>query len=154
MTSPLPQETALPRRRIALFVLKLAAALLIAFFLFSLLVYTVITVGSNDFDLTDAELIGWCESDYYARDYAALYETLLLFDLYDEKYAVYWEAVAGYEASISFLQWQRAAQQGVPGAAEQAARQRDALAALAAAPAFEKNAALLQGLLQSLPDAP
>lgn len=121
--------------------LKGAAALLLAFLLIELLVFTVSFVGEGD-GVSDAELVSWCEDDYYARDFARLYDTLTLYDCYDpETYGVYHEAVEGYNLLIEHEQWRNAAETDRADAA------LEALEALAANPTHEKNRTLLEGFL-------
>ena len=96
----------------------------------------------------EAELIGWCEKDYYARDYARLYETLTLYDLYEERYTGYWEAVNAYREACAVEQWVRAAQLGIDGAAERVEENLTSLRARAAAPQDERNGALLRAFVE------
>ena len=96
----------------------------------------------------EAELIGWCEKDYYARDYARLYETLTLYNLYEERYTGYWEAVNAYREACAVEQWVRAAQLGIDGAAERVEENLASLRTRAAAPQDERNGALLRAFVE------
>lgn len=127
---------------VAKLALKAVAAAVLAFFLIMLLLVTIESVGSGMYGATDADLVSWCEDDYYARNYENLYETLTLFDLYDtETYGVYWEAVEGYDLLIDYETWSNA---------DDTARADASLAALEALaehPTYERNKPLLEGLL-------
>ena len=122
--------------------LKSAAAVLLAFFIVTLLLSTIEAVGTGMYGTTDAELVGWCEDDYYARDFARLHDTLTLFELYDEEnYGIYWEAVEGYGLLLDCETWTNA------GDTARAEASLAALAALAERPAYERNRAVLEALL-------
>ncbi len=132
---------------VAALVLKALAVLLAGVLLVEMLIFTVASVSGVDGDVTDAELISWCEEDYYARDFAGLYDTLTLFDLYGEGFDLYREVTGGYIILQEYEQWLRAAEQGMDGAPEKAASALARLEALANAPDHGRNASLLQGFL-------
>lgn len=127
--------------------LKAAGAALLLLILLITVISAVQLIAEGD-EPGEAELIGWCERDYYARDYARLYETLTLYDLYEERYAGYWEAVNAYREACAVEQWVRAAQLGIDGAAEQMEENLASLRARAAAPQDERNGALLRAFAE------
>ena len=127
--------------------LKAAGAALLLLILLLTVISAVQLIAEGD-EPGEAELIGWCERDYYARDYARLYETLTLYDLYEERYAGYWEAVNAYREACAVEQWVRAAQLGIDGAAERAEENLASLRARAAAPQDERNGALLRAFAE------
>ena len=127
--------------------LKAAGAALLLLILLLTVISAVQLIAEGD-EPGEAELIGWCERDYYARDYARLYETLTLYDLYEERYTGYWEAVNAYREACAVEQWVRAAQLGIDGAAERAEENLASLRARAAAPQDERNGALLRAFVE------
>ena len=127
--------------------LKAAGAALLLLILLLTVISAVQLIAEGD-EPGEAELIGWCERDYYARDYARLYETLTLYDLYEERYAGYWEAVNAYREACAVEQWVRAAQLGIDGAAERVEENLASLRARAAAPQDERNGALLRAFAE------
>ncbi|MDD5918516.1 MAG: hypothetical protein PUD73_05425 [bacterium] len=127
--------------------LKAAGAALLLLILLIAVISAVQLIAEGD-EPGEAELIGWCERDYYARDYARLYETLTLYGLYGERYAGYWEAVNAYREACAVEQWVRAAQLGIDGAAEQMEENLASLRARAAAPQDERNGALLRAFAE------
>lgn len=136
------------KRALALRVgLKVAGAALLLLILLLTVISAIELIVEGD-EPGEAELIGWCEKDYYARDYARLYETLTLYDLYEERYTGYWEAVNAYREACAVEQWVRAAQLGIDGAAERAEENLASLRARAAAPQDERNGALLRAFVE------
>ena len=127
--------------------LKAAGAALLLLILLITVISAVQLIAEGD-EPGEAELIGWCERDYYARDYARLYETLTLYNLYEERYTGYWEAVNAYREACAVEQWVRAAQLGIDGAAERAEENLASLRARAAAPQDERNGALLRAFAE------
>ena len=129
-------------------VLKLLAVLFLAFTLVQLLGFVVESVSGVDGAPTKADAIEWCEDDYRSRNFPDLYTTLTLYDLYDDTYDVYWEAVNGYNTLICYDQWQQAARMGMDGAEKQAQTFYDTLSDMAKSPACPENAKLLNRFLQ------
>lgn len=127
--------------------LKAAGAALLLLILLLTVISAVQLIAEGD-EPGEAELIGWCEKDYYARDYARLYETLTLYNLYEERYTGYWEAVNAYREACAVEQWVRAAQLGIDGATERAEENLASLRARAAAPQDERNGALLRAFVE------
>lgn len=132
---------------------KAAAVLVIGSFLITLVLFTVYTVSGVDENISQAELVSWCEDDYYSRDFQDLYETLTLYALYSEDYAVYWEVVEGYQACIQYIQWERAAQLGIENAEKEAEMHFTRLQELAEQPAFARNELFLKEFLTSAQNA-
>lgn len=97
-------------------VVKIIGILAAGFLILSLLAYFLIAASGGFGDPEDVEMVSWCEDDYVNRDYARLYDTLTLFDLYGDRYDLYWEAVEGYGLYIDVVQWSRAAQVEEAGA--------------------------------------
>ena len=119
-----------------------------ALMLIVMLVTTLGAVADNDYSVDDVDLINWCDGDYYDRDFASLHETLTLYDLYSEDYALYWEAVNGYDALVRCRQWVKAEEQGISGAGEHVQEALNTLKGLAASPQFPRNAGLLAGMYE------
>jgi len=128
-------------------IVKCAAAAVFALFLFSLAVYTVQTVATDDFGATDADYISWCEANYLERDFTRLYEELQLFELYGEHYALYREAAEGYKLLTLALQHAKSMDAALPDAAAAYDAVISELAAMAEAPQHERNAQLLAEFL-------
>ena len=124
---------------------KIILALFLGFFLICLLMAAVLGVSLEN-DVSMADLVSWCEDDYYDRDYAALYDTLTLYDLYGEEFAPYWEIVQGSILQQEYIQWERAAQIGIDGAQEEAALRYTQLQTLAEQPVYPRNAKFLKEL--------
>ena len=136
------------KRALALRVgLKAAGAALLLLILLLTVISAIELIVEGD-EPGEAELIGWCEKDYYARDYARLYETLTLYNLYEERYTGYWEAVNAYREACAVEQWVRAAQLGIDGAAERVEENLASLRTRAAAPQDERNGALLRAFVE------
>ena len=69
----------------------------------------------------NADQLRWLDRNYYDGNYAQLYETLTLYELYDESvYGQYWEAVNASQDYEDYLLWTAAAERGFEGATEKA----------------------------------
>ncbi len=128
--------------------LKAAAVILIGFIVFEMYWGTFQIAAEGENKISDADGINWCEEYYHERDYAQLYDFLTLYDLYEDCYDVYWEAVNGYEAFIQYDQWHKAAQLGIDGAEQEAQSHYKALEDLARNPEFSQNSRILNGFLE------
>lgn len=129
-------------------ILKALAALLIGFILIYTLIFTVGFVAEGN-DVSQADLINWCEDDYSDGNYASLYDLLTLYELYNnEDFAIYWEAVEGCQAYQQYRQWHQAAKLGMEGAQEKADASYAQLEKLAAAPEFPRNERILEEFLK------
>ena len=53
-----------------------------------------------------------CEEEYLNRDYPQLYDTLYLYDLYDEEYDKYWEIVQAYEDYALYQNYKKLVEEG------------------------------------------
>ena len=81
--------------------------------------FGVLMLADDDYDdVSEKDLIRWCDNDYYARDYDRLYETLNLYDLSDKRYDKYWDLINAYIYYENYLMWEKAAAAGLENAAE------------------------------------
>ena len=124
--------------------LKGVSALIALVWLLMLLSSVILVISENGDNASKADLIRWCDGSYYDRDYAGLYDTLTLYDLYDEDFAHYWEAVDRYQAYAKYKQWTQA------GDESKAQRAKEQLQKLAVAPKFPQNSTLLKQLYARL----
>ena len=123
-------------------VIKAAAALIGLVWLLMFLAAALLVVAENGDTASKADLINWCDSDYYERDYAALYDTLTVFDLYDEDFDHYWEAAEGYRMYTEYRQ------RVISGDGRRAAELLEQLKKLAESPEFTQNENLLTGFYE------
>lgn len=133
---------------IVLLVLKGIGALILGYVLVSVLLAIIYYASGADNSISKSDAIDRCEYYYHKRDFSALNQFLDLYDLDDEYYDVYWEAVKGYNTLISYYQWDAAAQQGMEGAENEAERLYDALSRKAQEPDFSQNAKIFKGFLK------
>lgn len=112
------------------------------------LALSAVELVSGATDLTKVDRISSCAREYYERDYAELNNYLLIYDLYEDVYDVYWEAVDGYNTLVCYYQNEKAAQMGVDGAQEQAQSLYQKLEEMAQKPEFSQNAKILQEFLE------
>lgn len=108
--------------------------------------FTLLHISSGDAsdDGNMAEHIRYCDRSYYDRDFADLKETLTLYELNDDEFDVYWEAVNGYETYIDYIQWTAAAAAGMQGAEEHAQQSYAAVRENAENCQFSQNETILQ----------
>lgn len=128
-------------------IVKSVAVLIIGYFLVGGLWFTVVSVSESESELSKTDGLNWCEEDYRKRNFADLYDTLTLYNLYDECYDVYWEAVNGYDVFVEYEQWKQAAGLGVDGAEQEAQSRYETLEKMAQNPEFSQNAKILNGFL-------
>ena len=89
-----------------------------------------------------ARMIGYCDRDYYDRDYGRLLSTLDLYDLYGEDYEKYWEAVNAYEDFIYYTECK-----GLKGYEEEAEKCLAKIRDNARNCKFEENRKILEGFV-------
>lgn len=75
---------------------KAAGCVIALFFVFSILWALIDTAVDEGKYSGDAYHLDWCEREYIDRGYHELYDTLDLYRLTGDKYALYWEMVNGY----------------------------------------------------------
>ncbi|MEI2994484.1 MAG: hypothetical protein V8T24_06355 [Roseburia hominis] len=75
---------------------KVAGCVIALFFVFSVLWALIVTAVDEGKYSGDAYHLDWCEREYIDRGYHELYDTLDLYRLTSDKYALYWEMVNGY----------------------------------------------------------
>jgi len=126
-------------------IVKLSAAILAALLLLVLVFSLVSSLAEGGDATSDADYVNWCERDYRARDYARLFETLTLYDLYDQRYDLYWEATEGHETLLLHRQWCAAAAAGEAGAQQKAEALLGELKEKCEHPRHAENASLLNG---------
>lgn len=97
--------------------LRIIAIFFAGFFLYGMC-YGVFMLADDYDDVSEKDLIRWCDDDYYARDYGRLYETLSLYDLNGEQYDKYWDLVNAYIYYENYLMWEKAEAAGLDHAAE------------------------------------
>lgn len=129
-------------------IFKTLAVILATFILTEFLIAIVYTASGADTDISKADAINRCEREYHSRDFARLYDILALYDLYDETYDAYWEAVEGYNTLLCYYQWQKAAQLGIDGAQDKAQELYRTLDVLAQNPTYPQNSKILKGFLE------
>lgn len=93
-------------------VFRIACKFLVCLLLIALLyyeaVFTIAFVVENNYDQRDmANKIQMCDEYYYKKQYGKLKESLELYELYDDHFDVYWEAVKGNSDYLQYLQWSK-----------------------------------------------
>lgn len=87
---------------------KAAGCVIALFFVFSIL-WALIDAAVDEGKYSgDAYHLDWCEREYIDRGYHELYDTLDLYRLTSEKYALYWEMVNGYRDHTLYSAYQAA----------------------------------------------
>ena len=124
---------------------KFLLAAIVLFFLAATLLLIIENGVDNIRDEDPATYIRWCDRDYYDRDWAKLADTLTLFELYGDEYAMYWEAVKGYSDLVQYEQWRAAQEQSLPHAESMAAQFAERLRENAENAAFPQNKEILNG---------
>lgn len=135
-----------PKKRVV-FIIKCLVAGVLAFFIAAVSISMISLVAEGD-GLSDAELTNWCERSYYEKDYAELYETIALFDLYGDRFAVYREVADAYMIYTEYIQWSRAAENGSQDANERALQKLSELERCVEECEFERNLKILDEFLQ------
>lgn len=106
-------------------ILKLLAILFILVFWWTLGYEIAEEVTSvNDFLYNKADRIESCDHYYYRQDYGGLREELSVYGLDEPEFDKYREAVKGFEDYQMYLQYKKAAEAGLPDAAEKAEQYR------------------------------
>ncbi len=74
----------------------------------------------------DTQTVEWLDYNYYQGNYIKMYETLTLYDLYDEElYGMYWEVADGARDYYDYIAWKTAASNGYDGAEQMVERCRE-----------------------------
>ena len=89
-------ETGSYEVRIPALAVKAVGCVIALFFVFSVLWGLIDTAVDEGKYSGDAYHLDWCEREYIDRRYHELYDTLDLYQLTSDKYALYWEMVNGY----------------------------------------------------------
>ena len=76
---------------------KFVGCVIALFVVFSVLWALIDTAVDEGKYSGDAYHLDWCEREYIDREYNELYDTLDLYRLTSDKYALYWEMVNGYK---------------------------------------------------------
>lgn len=66
------------------------------------------SVKEEEENLDKADLINWCNQQYYDREFADLSETLMMYRPDDNEFDKYWEIKNGYEDYLKWRQWDKA----------------------------------------------
>lgn len=128
-------------------IVKTAAAI------FLVLITTALLYGSfKSFTVDDGismtDSISYCDRSYYAKDYADLYDTLTIFDLYSEDFGKYWEVVDAYSVYTAALEWRTAAENGREGADEKMAQALEKLSEMESNVKFPSNLPIISGFVR------
>ena len=92
---------------------KAAGCVIALFFVFSIL-WALIDAAVDEGKYSgDAYHLDWCEREYIDRGYHELYDTLDLYRLTSEKYALYWEMVNGYRDHTLYSAYQALGETGI-----------------------------------------
>lgn len=142
----LNNETQAPRLRTL--IAKAVGILIVGFILVEFLIAVVYSVSGVHDNIPKADAINQCERHYHERNFSKLQDVLTLYDLYDETYGVYWEAVEGYNTLVRYYQWNKADKMEIEGARQEAQSQYDALNKMAQKPKFSKNTKLFKGFVE------
>lgn len=131
----------------AAIVIKIIAAVILLILILRLGIYTVFYAANDSYGISDEELIGWCDSDYREGDFSGLYETLTLFDCYDEEFGLYHEAAESYNTYIEYTQWRLAEEKGIDRADIEAQNRLSELTKRAEKPDFAENKDIIEGFV-------
>ena len=99
----------------------IANAFLVVVLAFSTYAYAVCAFDMVEewvYDRDEASRIDWCESLYVDRDYEGLMVQISLYHLEGENFQKYCEIADAYQTFQTLQVWQRAANEGVEGAAD------------------------------------
>ena len=132
--------------------LKILLALVLLWILLTLWAVMLFSVGESAWEEDEAQLVRWCDSNYYDRDLPALFESLILYDLYSPTYDRYWEAVALAQARVSLAQARLEEEANLPEAGDHLREAQARWDTLAASPAFFENAGIVSYLTERLPE--
>lgn len=133
---------------------KIALSAIALLTLISLVAATFGMLAEAEEDQNTLTYLDYCDGDYYDRDFPRLYETLTLYGLYSEEYALYWEAVNGYRDFAKWELWSRAAAaDGTEQSKEMADTYAEKVRENARSYDFAKNAKLLEGFLEKMEEA-
>lgn len=82
-------------------VIKIVAIFITGWLLTMVGIFTIENIAeSTEDDNNMARMVNQCDSYYYEKDYGELRDILTLYDLYDDEFQVYWDAVDAYEAKL------------------------------------------------------
>lgn len=130
--------------------LRIIAIFLAGFFLYGMC-YGVFMLADDDYDdVSEKDLIRWCDDDYYARDYDRLYETLSLYDLSGERYDKYWDLVNSYICYENYLMWEKAEAAGINNATEHMEEYYDLLNQSAETCAYPLHKETIEGFVKEI----
>ena len=133
------------------FIIKL---IVVVFFLISL--YEMISAAIEDAaweaEYTSKDtMVRQCDERYYDREFSDLLWFLKLYDLYDEDYDIYWEAVNAYNDYISWHAWKGTLESGeMPEAVQKEAEARQKVEGNASNCKFTKNQKILDGFVEAM----
>lgn len=133
------------------FIIKL---IIVVFFLFTLFEMVAMSIEEAAWDAryhSKENMIRQCDEDYYDRDFVNLLWLLKLYDLYEEDYDIYWEAVNAYNDYVSWHAWKGALKAGeMPEAIQKEAEARKKVEENARNCNFAKNQRILDGFVEEM----
>ena len=96
-------------------------------------------------------MIRQCDEDYYDRDFYGLLWYLKLYDLYDDDYDIYWEAVNAYNDYVRWHAWKGTLESGeMPEATQKETEARQKVEDNARNCEFTKNQKILDGFVEAM----
>ena len=129
--------------------LKCVAVFFAVMMLWGIGIFLVDSIVEYNDEKNVADKIRACDSYYYEKDFGDLRDYLILYDLYDTPYALYWEAVDGYNDYQLYLQWTRAAERGLADSSAMAALYKEKVEENYRNCAFENNRSQLASYLNT-----
>lgn len=133
------------------FIIKLVVAVFFLFTLFEMVAMSIEDAAWEAEYHSKDNMIRQCDEDYYDRDFAGLLWYLKLYDLYEEDYDIYWEAVNAYNDYVSWHAWKETLDSGeMVFAVEKEAEARQKVEENARNCKFEKNQRILDGFVDTM----
>lgn len=93
----------------------------------------------TDYYYNKADVRRSCDYYYYDKNFGALREMFTLYDLQEEEFDIYREAVKGYDDYQNYRMYEKAAAAGVDGAEEKVLQYKEAVLGNAERCMFEMN---------------
>lgn len=131
------------------FIIKLLVAVLFLISLFEIIPAVVEDAAWDAKYYSKDNMIRQCEENYYDRDFEGLLWYMNLYELYDEDYDIYWEAVNAYNDYVSWHAWKGTLVSGeMEEAAQKEAEARKRVEENARNCEFKKNQRILDGFVE------
>lgn len=113
------------------------------------LVWMVFEEATDYYD-SDVYRMNRCDEYYYEKDYAEMLDYMNLYQMYDEKYDVYWEVVDAYVDLQEYLKWQKVSETDIADARKMEKQYYDKVMAAAGNCHFPQNQKYLDDFVESL----